>query len=166
MAFAYFIISLIILRLAELVYARRNAKWLLQHGAVEHGAEHYPFIVLLHVLFLSGLILEYCWQAPVPFNRVFFMLFLLCLVFKGWVLISLGKFWNTRIYRIPNFPLVKAGPYRFFKHPNYIIVVAEILIIPMIFNLYYSAVVFSVLNAIMLQIRIKAENRALASPLE
>jgi methyltransferase len=88
-------------------------------------------------------------------------LFFLLLTFKSWVILSLGKFWNTRIYHIPNEPLIKKGPYHFFKHPNYMVVIAEIAVIPMIFNLYYTAATFSILNLIILSVRITEENKVL-----
>ena len=83
------------------------------------------------------------------------------LAFKVWVIMSLGKFWNTKIYHIPNLPLVRKGPYKFIKHPNYLIVIAEIAIIPLTFHLYYTAIIFTILNAIMLSVRIKEENKVL-----
>jgi methyltransferase len=82
---------------------------------------------------------------------------------KVWVISSLGKYWNTKIYRIPDARLIKKGPYIFFKHPNYAIVIAEIVVIPLIFHLYYTAIIFSLLNAIILSIRIRKENKALAT---
>ncbi len=72
---------------------------------------------------------------------------------------SLGKYWNTKIIRIPNSKFIRKGPYRFFKHPNYFIVVCEIIAIPMVFNLYVTAIVFTVLNALMLTVRIRVEEK-------
>ena len=141
--------------------SKRNEVWLLQNGAVEYGKVHYPFIVALHVLFLISLIAEYYIKQP-AFCSVFFLsAYFLLLVFKCWVILSLGKFWNTKIYHITNLPLVKKGPYQYFKHPNYMIVIAEIAIIPLAFHLYCTAIVFTLLNAIMLFVRIKEENKAL-----
>ncbi len=77
------------------------------------------------------------------------------------VISSLGRYWNTKIFRVPGAPLIKKGPYKFFKHPNYIIVVCEIAVIPLIFHLYRTAIVFSILNAVMLSVRIKEENKVL-----
>ncbi len=161
MAFIPFVSFIILLRIAELIVAKRNEKWLLQNGAVEYGQEHYPFIVALHVLFLVSLIVEYYVLQPVSFSLPLIVLYFLLLVFKVWIIGSLGKFWNTKIYHISSFPLVKRGPYKWVKHPNYIIVIAEIAVIPLAFHLYYTAIVFSVLNAVMLYIRIRAENKAL-----
>ena len=94
-------------------------------------------------------------------NYLFLVIFLLMQIMRIWVLISLGKYWNTKILRIPGSVLISKGPYRYFKHPNYIIVVCEIFVIPMIFDLYYTALIFSVLNAVMLKVRIKEENKVL-----
>jgi methyltransferase len=143
------------------VLAKSNKRWLLQNGAVEYGRQHYPFIVALHVLFLISLICEYAIKQPATYSIFLFVFYFLLLAFKAWVVLSLGKFWNTRIYHISNFPLIKKGPYKYFKHPNYLVVIAEIAIIPLAFHLYFTAVIFSVLNAVMLYVRIREENRAL-----
>jgi methyltransferase len=161
MAFILFISFVILLRIAELTLSKSNEKWLLQNGAVEYGQRHYPFIVALHILLIISMIFEYSRQSDPNFSLFFIIFFFILLAFKTWVICSLGKFWNTRIYHIPNIPLIKNGPYLHFKHPNYMIVIAEIMVIPMIFNLYYTAISFTLLNAIMLFIRIKEENKAL-----
>ena len=162
MSFLYFISFVILLRLLELAVARRNEKWLLQNGAVEYGKGHYPVMVALHTLFLVALIAEYCCRQNAAFSLPFFVTFLVLISLKVWVIATLGRYWNTKIYRIAHVSLVSRGPYRFVKHPNYIIVVAEIAIIPLVFHLYISAIVFSLLNAAMLYVRIGVENKALA----
>ena len=161
MVFTVFIIFLLLLRGGELLLARRNERWLLQHGAVEYGNEHYSYIVALHALFFVSLITEYVFTSHGYYSVPLLILYFLLLAFKIWAILSLGKFWNTKIFRIPGYPLVKKGPYRFMKHPNYVIVIAEIALIPLIFHLYITAVVFSVLNGWMLYVRIREENRAL-----
>ena len=161
MAFILFILFVILLRIGELIVSKGNEKWLIQNGAVEYGQRHYRFIVALHILFIISLIIEYTVRQPITFNVFILFFYFSLLTFKTWVILSLGKFWNTKIYHIPNTPLVKKGPYQYFKHPNYMIVVAEIAVIPMIFQLYFTAVTFTLLNAIMLFIRIKEENKAL-----
>jgi methyltransferase len=161
MAFIPFISFIILLRIGELVLSKHNEKWLLQNHAVEYGKNHYPFIVALHVLFIISLVLEYYLEKPISYNLVLLVLYFILLLFKGWVILSLGKFWNTKIYRISNSLLVKKGPYKYFKHPNYLVVIAEIAIIPLVFHLYYTAIIFSTLNMIMLWVRIKEENKAL-----
>ena len=162
MQFTLFMLFLVLLRIGELIYAKHNEKWLLQNGAVEYGQKHYPLIVALHTLFFVSLIVEYLVRETAPFNGLLLLLYLLLLALKVWVLATLGKFWNTKIYRIQHFPTVKKGPYRYIKHPNYLIVIGEIALIPLVFHLYFTAILFSVLNGFVLYIRIKEENRALA----
>jgi len=162
MIFTFFILFIILLRISELVISKNNEKWLLQNNAVEYGRRHYPVIVALHVGFIVSLIIEYLIFLPVGLSLIFFIFYFALLVLKAWVIVSLGKFWNTRIYHIASIPLVKKGPYRFCKHPNYLVVIAEIAVIPLIFHLYYTAIVFTVLDGIVLLIRIKEENKALA----
>lgn len=161
MVFAVFIVFLIVLRVGELLLARRNERWLLQHGAVEYGHKHYGYIVTLHILFFVSLITEYAFTSTGYYSIPLLVLYFLLLGFKAWAILSLGKFWNTKIFHISGYPLVKKGPYRFMKHPNYIIVIAEIALIPLIFHLYITAIVFSVLNGVMLYVRIQEENKAL-----
>lgn len=161
MVFAVFIVFLILLRVGELLLARRNERWLLQHGAVEYGRKHYRYIVMLHVFFFVSLITEYVFTSTGYYSIPLLVLYFLLLGFKAWAILSLGKFWNTKIFHITGYPLVKKGPYRFMKHPNYVIVIAEIALIPLIFHLYITAIVFSVLNGVMLYVRIREENKAL-----
>jgi len=163
MTFILYISLLIVLRLTELYISTRNEKWLLSQGAVEYGRGHYPFVVALHTCFIISLVAEYSLNdAPHPLNYIFLSLVILVLLFKWWLMSSLGKYWNTRIYRIPGSVAVKKGPYKFIRHPNYVDVVCEIAIIPLVFHLYYTALIFSVLNAIMLTVRIKEENKVWA----
>lgn len=150
------------LRIGELILARRNGQWLLRQNAVEYGREHYPYMVTLHTLFFVSLVVEYYVRGTPQFSTVLLGVYFLLLLFKGWTIRSLGKYWNTRIYRVPEAPLVTRGPYRYLKHPNYLIVIAEIAVIPLVFHLYYTAVIFSLLNAVMLTVRIRTENRALS----
>ena len=159
MYFILFISFLILQRLSELHISSRNEKWLLSQGAVQYGQSHYPFMVSMHTLFIVCIIAEYIWGSHAEFSSIFLILFLLVLSFKFWALSSLGKFWNTKIYRIPGVYPVKKGPYKIFKHPNYGEVILEIAIIPLVFNLYYTAIVFTILNAAMLTVRIREENK-------
>lgn len=161
MVFATFISFVILLRISELFLSKRNEKWLIQNGALEYGQMHYPFIVLLHVLFFISLIVEYSMQQPSSFSLLLLLLYFLLIGFKTWTVLSLGHYWNTKIFHIPNAPLIKQGPYKFIKHPNYLIVIAEIAVIPLIFHLYFTAIIFSFLNSIILFIRIKEENKVL-----
>jgi len=161
MAFILFISFIVLLRIGELILSRNNEIWLLQNGAIEYGQKHYPYIVALHVLFIVSLIIEYSTTQTATFSLFFLVLYFLFLVFKVWVITSLGKYWNTKIYHISGLPLINKGVYKYLKHPNYLIVIAEIAIIPLIFHLYFTAIAFTVLNAIMLSVRVKEENKVL-----
>ena len=143
----------------ELVLARRNTARLMARGAVEVGAVHYPLIVAMHAVWLAGLWLL-AWNRPV--NLVWLGLFVVLQAGRLWVLASLGPRWTTRIIILPGEPLVRRGPYRFFSHPNYMVVAGEILVLPLAFGLLVFGLVFSVLNAGILFIRIRTEQIALA----
>jgi methyltransferase len=146
-------------RLGELWLANRNTKALLAQGAVEHAPEHYRLIVFLHAAWLIGL-WGLGWNSPV--NLIWLAVFGLLQVLRVWVLGTLGRRWTTRIIVLPGAPLVARGPYRFIPHPNYVVVVGEIAVLPMVFGQYWFALAFSLLNAAVLTIRIRAENAALA----
>lgn len=161
MSAAAIILALVTLqRLAELVVARRNSRALIAEGAHEVGAGHYPLIVAVHALWLAAL----WWLAP---GRVVIWpligLFLLLQGGRLWVLATLGRRWTTRIIVLPGAPLVAGGPFRFVRHPNYLVVIAEIAVLPLAFGLWQVALLFSALNAAVLTVRIRAEERALAS---
>jgi methyltransferase len=145
-------------RVGELWLARRNTKRLLAHGAREHAPGHYPLIVALHAAWLATL----WWLAPARAIDGFWLaMFVLIEIGRIWVLATLGPRWTTRIIVLPDAPLVRRGPYRFVDHPNYVVVVAEIAVLPLVFGLWQVALIFSVLNAAMLAVRISQENRAL-----
>lgn len=145
-------------RLAELALARSNTKRLLAQGAREHAGGHYPLIVALHAAWLGTL----WWLAPSrPIDGFWLALFVLLEVGRVWVLTSLGRRWTTRIIILPGAPLVQRGPYRFIDHPNYAVVMAEIFVLPLAFGLWRTAFIFSLLNAALLAVRIREENRAL-----
>lgn len=162
MTFIFFISFLIIQRLSELLVAARNEKWLRANGAVEYGKEHYPYIVLLHTAFIISVIAEYIYSDHTATNYFFIALFFVLIVIKIVVISTLGHYWNTKIFKVPGSKPVATGIYKYVKHPNYIIVICEIAIIPLAFNLYYTAVIFTLLNALMLYVRIKKENEVLA----
>lgn len=149
-------------RLAELVYARANEVRLKNAGGIEHGASHYPLIVALHAAWLIGLWLLAIGTRP---HLGWFTLFLVLQGLRVWVLATLGPRWTTRIVVLPGKAPVRSGPYRFLSHPNYAVVVAEIFVLPMAFGLTAYALIFSLLNAAVLAIRIRAENEALEGPL-
>jgi methyltransferase len=162
MIFIIFILFLIFQRLAELYVSSKNEKWLLRNGAVEYGKEHYPFIVAMHTLFIISVIAEYIWRDHTIVSYPLIILFFVLIVIKAIVISTLGHYWNTKIYKVPGTRPVATGIYKYIKHPNYIIVICEIAIIPLAFGLYYTAIVFTILNAIMLTVRIKKENEVLA----
>jgi methyltransferase len=146
-------------RLAELVIARRNGKALLARGAHEIGAAHYPLIVLVHAAWLGAL----WWLAPGrPVNWLLIGLFAALQCIRIWVLATLGERWTTRIFVLPGARLVQRGPFRWVRHPNYLVVVCEIAVLPLAFGLVAVAIVFSLLNAVVLAIRIRTEETALA----
>ncbi|TBH34903.1 hypothetical protein ELG66_02690 [Rhizobium leguminosarum] len=147
-------------RLGELVLARRNTAALLAKGAREVAPEHYPVMVALHASWIIGL-----WPtAPGrPVALFWFLVFMGLQVLRLWVLATLKGRWTTRIIVLPGASLVRSGPYRFLRHPNYAIVVGEIAALPLAFGLPLYAIVFSLLNALILHVRVKAENAALKS---
>jgi methyltransferase len=149
---------------AELVVARRNARWALSNGGVEHGQDHYPIMVALHVALLAGCALE-----PVVLERPF-------LPWLGWPALAvaaasqlvrwscvtaLGPRWNTRVIVVPGAPLVTSGPYRWMEHPNYAAVLAEGIALPLVHTAWITALAFTVANAALLRRRIQIENTAL-----
>lgn len=147
-------------RLAELAVARRNTARLLAQGAVEHGARHYPLVVLLHAAWLLTLpIVVPAGRWPDPW---LLGPFVLLQPLRAWVIASLGGRWTTRVIVLPHVPPVRRGPYRWLRHPNYLIVAAEIALLPLAFGAWRHALVFSALNAIVLiGIRVPCESRAL-----
>lgn len=150
---------LIVQRLAELWLANRNTARLMAEGAIEHGKEHYFLFVALHTGWLVAMVLLA--PADPPFLPALFVAFVLLQLGRVWVIASLGRYWTTRIIEVPDAPLVSKGPYRFVKHPNYLVVIGEIAVVPMLAGLWEVAVVFSVLNAALLWIRIRVENQSL-----
>ncbi len=142
-------------RLGELWLARRNTAALLANGAYEAAPEHYPLIVALHAAWLAGLwVLG--WSAPLRIGWL--GVFLGLQVGRIWVLSTLGGRWTTRIIVVPGAALVAAGPYRFVSHPNYLVVIGEIAVLPLCFGLPWYALLFSLANLAVLWVRIRAEN--------
>lgn len=151
-------------RLFELVLARGNERRARARGAVERGRDHYPFIVALHALWLVSTLVEGLLRGPdLPgFWPIPLALFLLVQPLRYWAVFSLGERWNTRILVVPGAKPVRRGPYKYLNHPNYVAVVVEILTFPLIFGAWVTALVFTLLNAAILSVRIREENRALA----
>jgi len=145
-------------RVGELWLANRNTRRLLSQGAREHAPGHYPLIVAVHALWLATL---WWFGLDRPLDIFWLAMFVIVEIARIWVLASLGPRWTTRIIVLPEAPLVRRGPYRFVNHPNYLVVVAEIVVLPLVFGLWPVALLFSALNAAALAIRIHAENAAL-----
>ncbi|PAZ12726.1 hypothetical protein CLM62_28510 [Streptomyces sp. SA15] len=151
-------------RVAELVVARRNAAWTLARAGVEHGRGHYPVMVALHTGLLGCCLLE-----PVLADRPFLpalgwpmlALAVLAQALRWWCITTLGPYWNTRVIVVPGARLVGAGPYRFLRHPNYVVVVVEVAALPLVHSAWLTATVFSVANAVLLAVRVRCENAAL-----
>ena len=153
-------------RLAELVVSNRNAAWSLAHGGRETGRGHYPVMVVLHTGLLAGALVEAWVRRPdVPAVLAWSMLALV-LASQGlrwWCIATLGRRWNTRVIVVPGLAPVRSGPYRVFSHPNYVAVVVEGVALPLVHAAWLTAVVFTLANAVLLTVRIRCENTALAS---
>ena len=156
-------------RLVELRIAKRNLRNLLAQGGVEAAPGHYPWMVLLHTAFLISCPLE-VWLLGRPFIPALGILMLLLAVaaagLRFWVIRSLEGRWTTRIVVLPGVPPVTGGPYRFLRHPNYLAVITEMFALPLIHTAWLTAVVFSLLNALVLRVRIRAEEEALSKRTE
>lgn len=160
MSLASFVVILVaIQRVGELIYAQRNTKRLLARGAKEYGASHYPLIVGLHTAWLASI---FVFAPQTAVNPWLIAVFAALQGARVWILVTLGGQWTTRVIVLPGAPLVRRGAYRVLNHPNYLIVVAEIAILPLAFGMWQIAVVFSILNAAILTRRIRIENAALA----
>ncbi|MFF4489869.1 isoprenylcysteine carboxyl methyltransferase family protein [Streptomyces sp. NPDC001544] len=152
-------------RVAELLVARRNAAWTLTRAGVEHGRGHYPVMVALHTGLLACCLLE-----PVLADRPFLpalgwsmlALALLAQALRWWCITALGPYWNTRVIVVPGARPVGAGPYRLLRHPNYVAVVVEVAALPLVHSAWLTATVFTAANAVLLTVRVRCENAALA----
>ena len=156
----YVILALVALqRLIELRYAERNTKALLARGAVEIGRGHYPLIVALHASWLIAIVLVLPRDTLISWPLI--AVFALLQAARVWVIASLGPYWTTRIITMKDAPLVRRGPYKFVRHPNYLVVAGEIAVLPLAFGEVWVAVIFSILNALVLAWRIRMEEMAL-----
>ncbi len=161
MSFATIILALVTLqRLGELVLARHNTRALLARGGIEVGAQHYPLIVAVHAAWLAAL---WIFGRDQEVDLLALALFVALQGVRVWILATLGARWTTRIIVLPAEKLVATGPYRYLSHPNYAVVIGEIAVLPLALHLPVIAVLFTILNAIVLTIRIRAETRALAA---
>lgn len=162
--FVVFLSLVALERVAELVVSVRNAAWAKARGGVERGLGHYPLMVLVHVGLLVGALVEVL-VVDRPFVPVLgWMMLVLVLAAQGlrwWCIATLGRQWNTRVLVVPGAPLVRTGPYRVLRHPNYVAVVLEGLALPLVHSAWLTALVFTVVNAGVLTVRIRVEDAAL-----
>jgi len=158
----YAVLAFVVLqRIAELLLAAANTRRLRARGATEIDARRYPLFVLLHAAWLGSLLLTVAPETAPSWPLL--CVFLLLQIGRVWVIASLGPRWTTRIIVVPEAPLVRSGPYRFCRHPNYLIVAAEIAVLPLVFGAVVNAIVFSAFNLLLIARRIRIEDRALAS---
>jgi len=158
---ASIILALVTLqRLGELALSRYNTKKLLARGAIEVGANHYPLVVAVHAAWLGAL---WIWGSHQDVNLAALVLFIALQGMRLWILATLGARWTTRVIVVPGELLVASGPYKYFSHPNYAVVVAEIALLPLALHLSLLALIFSGLNAAVLVVRIRTEARALSA---
>jgi len=166
MIFWFALIALVVaVRFVELGVAKRNRAWAMERGGVESGAEHYPVMVTLHTALFAGCLVEVP-LADRPFLAWLGWPMVVLLAgahaLRWWCIRTLGPQWNTRVIRVPDAPLVSGGPYRWFRHPNYVAVVVEGFALPLVHTAWITALAFTVLNALLLRVRLRVENEALA----
>lgn len=163
-AFTLLIVAVGIERLAELLISKRNAAWSMQQGGVEYGLGHFPWMVLIHTGLLVGAVAE-VWLADRTFQPALGITMLViaaaCQALRWWVITTLGRRWNTRVIVVPGLDRISGGPFRYMRHPNYVAVVLEGAALPLIHGAWVTALVFSVLNAYVLTVRIRCEDAAL-----
>lgn len=158
------IIGIVVLqRMVELRIAKSNEKWMKRQGAIEFGVKHYRYMVLMHMLFFICLIIEKVyWNRGLSYLwTIFLSVFLVAQIIRIWAISSLGRYWNTKIIVLRNAKVIRKGPYRYIKHPNYFVVATELVVVPLLFNCYITACLFTILNSLILMIRIPEEEKAL-----
>lgn len=154
----------VVQRIGELAISARNSSWMKSQGGVEIGKDHYKLIVFIHGLFFAGIWLEkFFFHTTTPaWAIVPFVMFILTQILRYWCIRSLGKYWNTRIWIVPGHTPQAKGPYKYLRHPNYVVVAIELLVFPVIFGAYLTAAIVTIMNTvIMLLIRIPLEEHAL-----
>lgn len=162
--FTILVLAVGVERLAELVVSKRNADWSFRHGGFETGRGHWPYMVALHTALLVGALAE-VWLADRPFipslGWTMLALVIASQALRWWCIATLGRQWNTRVIVVPGAPRVTRGPYRWFRHPNYVAVVVEGFALPLVHTAWVTALVFTVLNAWVLTVRLRDEEAAL-----
>jgi methyltransferase len=165
-AFAIVVVLVAFERLAELLVSKRNAAWSFARGGRETGRGHYPLMVALHSGFLVAMLVEALARRPeVSPALAWPMLGLVAAsqALRWWCIVTLGPRWNTRVIVVPDLPPVRTGPYRLVAHPNYVAVIVEGIALPLVHGCWITAAVFTILNAALLNVRLRVENDALAS---
>jgi methyltransferase len=165
-AFTVVVVLVGLERLVELVVSKRNAAWSMARGGVESGFSHYPVMVVLHTGLLVGALVEaYVRRPDVPAALAWSMVVVVVLTqaLRWWCIRTLGPQWNTRVIVVPGLAPVRRGPYALMPHPNYVAVVVEGVALPLVHACWITAVVFTALNAVLLTVRIRVENQALAT---
>lgn len=163
--FTILVVLVALERLVELAVSKRNLKWSKEHGGVEYGHSHYPYMVALHVFLLVGCLVEvWVWQKPLipALSIVMLVLVVASQALRWWCIATLGKRWNTLVVIVPGMPRVTGGPYRWMSHPNYVAVVIEGIALPMVGFAWVTALIFTLLNIPLLMVRLRVENAALA----
>lgn len=164
--YAVMIVAVAVERLVELVVSKRNLAWARVHGGREYGLGHYPFMVFLHSALLVACLVEAAHRPFLPaLGWPMIAVVVLAQGLRWWCISTLGHRWNTRIVVVPGLPLVDRGPYRWMRHPNYVAVVLEGIALPLVHTAWITSVVFTVVNAGLLWVRISSENAALAQAL-
>lgn len=165
-AFSILLLFVAFERIAELVVSKRNLTWSFEQGGIEYGRSHYKYMVVIHVGLLAGSLIE-VWVVRPELNPLLswgmFALALGSQALRWWCISTLGKRWNTLVVIIPGLPVISNGPYRWFKHPNYVAVVVEGFALPLVGFAWRTALIFTILNACVLTFRLKSENAALAT---
>ncbi|MHC3471058.1 isoprenylcysteine carboxyl methyltransferase family protein [Streptomyces sp. 7R007] len=152
-------------RLLELVVARRHARWAADRQGVEYGRSHYPVMVALHVALIAGCLTEVAFahrQFTPALGWPALTGVVLANAGRWWCIRSLGPQWNTRVIIVPGLPLVSRGPYRWLRHPNYVVVITEGIALPLVYGAWVTALLFTAANAALLAVRLRVENKALA----
>jgi methyltransferase len=156
------ILAVAVERLAELAVSKRNLAWSKARGGREYGFAHYPAMVALHAGLLVGCVVEAAHRLFIPaLGWSMLVLVVLSQALRWWCILTLGRRWNTRVVVVPGLPLITSGPYRWFRHPNYVAVVVEGFALPLVHTAWITALTFTVLNAALLRVRIRCENAAL-----
>jgi len=163
--FWIFLTFLLVQRVSELLLAKRNERVARVKGAVEYDEKGYKVIVLMHIFFFISLISEYILLARTLSNFwvPLLILFIIAQILRYWAISTLGYYWNTKILVTPNTSPIRTGPYKYLNHPNYLSVILEIAVIPLIFSCYITSMIFTLLNLVLLKRRMRIEDQALST---